>query len=508
MKKLNQLITAGFVLLGISVFAQGNAGNLQVPANPEPNQANTQWANQQKGYKPNIHALHRAMGGISVLDSICQWNWDTNTVLWDAHVDFRYIDYLYDANYNDTVYIDQTWSGSNWVNDEQYHNMYDAHNNQTGQVYQLWVGSAWKNETRNMCTYNAGNRQTGIVNENWSGSAWVPVDTEAHGFDAHNNNTYYLYEVWFGSSWGPNYQLFNTYNANNSRTAYLGQNWSGVWVNSDSGNYVFDIHNNQIADTTYTWGGAAWAYNELQKWTYNAGNYILTEVDKNWSGSAWVNLDSTFYNYDSHNNDTCETTLSWSGSAWVNNIKYSNAYNVSNQAIRKTTLSWNGSAWVNKMQDLYTWGVTYYATDLTQAWSGSAWTDSLWQTFTYDVNSNNLSATYRNFNHPGTKYKSGDSMYYYYRYVTLGINSIPAQNADIRIYPNPSNGKFTVQWAAISVPATVEVYNMLGEKLKSFQLSLQNNQIDLSSQTNGIYLYRVISDAGELIGQGKLMIQK
>ncbi len=33
-------------------------------------------------------------------------------------------------------------------------------------------------------------------------------------------------------------------------------------------------------------------------------------------------------------------------------------------------------------------------------------------------------------------------------------------------------------------------------------------QIDLSNQPNGVYFYRVIKEDGNLVGEGKLVIQK
>jgi len=84
--------------------------------------------------------------------------------------------------------------------------------------------------------------------------------------------------------------------------------------------------------------------------------------------------------------------------------------------------------------------------------------------------------------------------------------------SSITIYPNPSNGIFQLKITNYELGNnnTVEVYNILGEKVYSHQLLISNSQflIDLSSQPNGIYLYRVTSETGNLIGEGKLEVQK
>jgi uncharacterized repeat protein (TIGR03803 family) len=95
--------------------------------------------------------------------------------------------------------------------------------------------------------------------------------------------------------------------------------------------------------------------------------------------------------------------------------------------------------------------------------------------------------------------------------ITTSINEVKVNYNTIKVYPNPSNGVFTIvengKLKMENEQNTIEVYNVLGEKIYS-QLSTLNSQfsIDLSNQPNGIYLYRVITETGELIGSGKLII--
>jgi uncharacterized repeat protein (TIGR03803 family) len=91
-----------------------------------------------------------------------------------------------------------------------------------------------------------------------------------------------------------------------------------------------------------------------------------------------------------------------------------------------------------------------------------------------------------------------------------GIASITSPVNSVRIIPNPNNGKFTIQLLGVNGQSSVEVYNMLGEKVYSQGWAIKNGQgtIDLSDNANGIYLYRITETSGELIGEGKLVIQK
>ena len=58
---------------------------------------------------------------------------------------------------------------------------------------------------------------------------------------------------------------------------------------------------------------------------------------------------------------------------------------------------------------------------------------------------------------------------------------------------------------------TLQIYNMLGEKIyvSSFGGGVRRTEeeIDLSNQPAGIYMYRVITETGKLVGEGKIVIE-
>lgn len=89
------------------------------------------------------------------------------------------------------------------------------------------------------------------------------------------------------------------------------------------------------------------------------------------------------------------------------------------------------------------------------------------------------------------------------------VNSLKPAKTAINLYPNPNNGVFTVQSSISSQQYSVEIYNILGELVYS-KPNIQNPtfNIDISSQVNGVYLYRLTAINGELIDDGKLIIQK
>ena len=77
----------------------------------------------------------------------------------------------------------------------------------------------------------------------------------------------------------------------------------------------------------------------------------------------------------------------------------------------------------------------------------------------------------------------------------------------VQIFPNPTTGIFNIQLLGVSGKSSVEVYNMLGKEVESEKLKVESTEIDLSNQPAGIYLYRIISEKGELVGSGKVIVQ-
>jgi type IX secretion system substrate protein len=92
-----------------------------------------------------------------------------------------------------------------------------------------------------------------------------------------------------------------------------------------------------------------------------------------------------------------------------------------------------------------------------------------------------------------------------------GVNELKIKNYELKVFPNPSDGKFTIESSVVSHQSLVEIYNELGQKVAYTPLNLPQGrdfEIDLTSQPSGIYFYRVTTQQGELVGSGKLIINR
>lgn len=82
------------------------------------------------------------------------------------------------------------------------------------------------------------------------------------------------------------------------------------------------------------------------------------------------------------------------------------------------------------------------------------------------------------------------------RCFTVDVNEAGNPNVELKIYPNPSIGIFTVE----NFEATQShlVYDINGRALK---ISIVNGQLNLSNDPNGIYLLKVQSKEGNSISK-------
>lgn len=96
-----------------------------------------------------------------------------------------------------------------------------------------------------------------------------------------------------------------------------------------------------------------------------------------------------------------------------------------------------------------------------------------------------------------------------------GINPISVARGQWSVYPNPNNGKFTIQSSVISSqPSVIEINNILGAEVFSqssnYQIIKSSNSpisINLSGQPAGIYFIRIKNLSGSLLYSGKFIVE-
>jgi hypothetical protein len=91
--------------------------------------------------------------------------------------------------------------------------------------------------------------------------------------------------------------------------------------------------------------------------------------------------------------------------------------------------------------------------------------------------------------------------------LTTGVEQMLGKEKDMKIFPNPSNGYFTINHPFNNnYPQIIEIYNALGEKIFSTTNNLNGiKEIDLTNDPQGIYFVKLLE--GEKVYSEKVVIQ-
>ena len=105
------------------------------------------------------------------------------------------------------------------------------------------------------------------------------------------------------------------------------------------------------------------------------------------------------------------------------------------------------------------------------------------------------SGSFKYFNSNGTQVTYGDSTHYYFHLVT-GSNKIKEYVSSIKLFPNPtSDNLVTIKTdVSLNTGALLEIYNTLGELIKSERLVQNQQQLYVGDLSSGLYMVSVKSN--------------
>ncbi|MGN6568060.1 MAG: T9SS type A sorting domain-containing protein, partial [Flavipsychrobacter sp.] len=308
------------------------------------------------------------------------------------------------------------------------------------------------------------------------------------------------------------------YDANNNQLTSMSQYWDtsggsgGMWKNMSKHNKAYDTHNNNIADTAYSWNGSAWQINQLYVFTYDSYNYLVSSVIYNggtisgtfinnfktvyslnaghkpdstisylWStgSSAWQYFERDNYTYDASYNMLTDTNILWSNMTSVWKPKYLYIYTYSGADViskeAKTYISTTG--WQNNGKENMNYDANHnLLTDIVQYWKAykSAY-DSITK-IENTFNTDNKITTYTNVNWDSASASwkqttsNQQSRYYYETDTGLAVSNINADHSVMKVYPSPASSYINVDLSDMDNKAAIlAIYDATGRLYKQWQ---------------------------------------
>jgi len=64
------------------------------------------------------------------------------------------------------------------------------------------------------------------------------------------------------------------------------------------------------------------------------------------------------------------------------------------------------------------------------------------------------------------------------------------------LIPNPVKNKLTIQFDEVQTASQVTIYSIQGQELSSFHMNSEQETIDISNFSNGIYIVKITDEKG------------
>ncbi|KAA5535045.1 T9SS type A sorting domain-containing protein [Taibaiella lutea] len=118
----------------------------------------------------------------------------------------------------------------------------------------------------------------------------------------------------------------------------------------------------------------------------------------------------------------------------------------------------------------------------------------------------NLYSSYTNANRTIGSTLQVDGVYFNSPGNVTSIHDMDKAGADLKIYPNPANGKFiSLKTEADLKGCQFEVHSISGKDVIRFKLDGSKRSFDISSLSSGPYLWLLVDKAGGIVNKGKLI---
>ena len=334
---------------------------------------------------------------------------------------------------------------------------YDVNENVSTEIGYYWDGGKWVESEKYIFTFDSNNFTQEIYFYK-NGAQWVESEKYDYIYDTSNKMTTLFYSELVSNQWIQYYKIEFTYDGNeNLETEILSV------LNPNLGEqlkyeYGYDTNNNRTAIIAY-------------------------EKD---NSNQWVYYWTDEYEYDNNGNLSIEIDSYWNGAIMVKDDKYEYFYDANNNTIRDIGYHWNtsDSKWVEYQKYEYHHDLAYSISDVIIP---------IWLYGNYDYVFYNLVTGYSFYDYIASAFVKTERAIMYYSDYNNALNiDDEILSRSVKLYPNPVDDVLTIN---SEIPLTkVEVYSILGKKVKEFSAGFNSMRID--NLSNGVYIVRILAEKG------------
>ena len=379
-------------------------------------------------------------------------------------------------------------------------------------VYKIDAAKAWSAVFKAVdIVYNSNKDIVSLTRKDWENEAWNNYAKYVYAYDASYNKTNSLVLRWNGNNWINDIQQTITYIANKS-DVIIQQQWNdtaNAWDNVGKTMYTYDSNGNQVIEEFQPWDKISNTWFPFRRIasTYTPDNNLKERLLQSYQGSSWVDFYRVLFQYDIKGNNTSVTTQrSDPTEDWINETKIESVFDNNNNLFTEKSFQWTDadSTWeeYSKSSD-YSWNANKnllaYKTE--NLLNGNYLLSGKYRA-AYNSSSHLVDEVYLELEGDDAAITAGDSTHYFIHDIAGNVSDLKANKNSISIYPNPSNGSFTISTESKRPVKTLEVYNIVGERIFQQHLS---NQVTLPNVTTGIYFVKV--DDGTGVYTRKITIQ-
>ena len=401
---------------------------------------------------------------------------------------------------------------------ERLTRIYDVHGNCLVELMQQWTNNDWENVIRFTYTYDLNGNESTMLFEICDTNMWVNDTKVTRTFDANGNMTLAIVEFWDVNAWVNAMKGIITYDSHGNELTAITQQWdTNVWVNSDRETSTYNSNNNKLTYLDEVWQTNAWENSSKDTYTYDASGNLLTDIFQDWQTNAWENAGRDTYTYDINGNELTELYEQWHTNTWENSNKATFTYNTHGNPLTEVYEDWqptlkdhiNIKAWDISRQVTYTYDSNENILNvLIESWQNYKEMSTIKFSFTYDTNGNSLTGKCEKLNSTNWLpemgflpiYAAKEALFevtaYRYQASFKSFNTKIAEfnaNKSLYIYPNPATNNITVNYTSLNENkgSMIAIYNIQGQLLQQVPLQQENQQIDISALSKGVYLLKL-----------------